>query len=316
MPSSYKYISKIPQILLKWKPIVMIIRLSGRIVLPGFDRLPLYNVFGFFFRGLQQGYIATRASAISFSFFIAVFPFLIFLFSIIPFIPIGNFQLVLLNQIQEFMPAMAWNMVKETIIDIITRPRSGVLVLNFLLALYFSARGIKSLIETFNNTYHDIESRSTLKQYMISVILVIIITFLLIIAVGMMTFGFKLLILVLPDFIVKAHFFIFLLQIFRWMITLSALFLAISFIYQLAPSRSERFRFISAGSTLSTLLIVLTTQGFNFYVDNFSRYNALYGSIGTLLVVMLWIYSNAFVLLIGFELNASIRAAGHKAPVE
>lgn len=294
----------------------MIIRLSGRIVLPGFDRLPLYNVFGFFFRGLQQGYIATRASAISFSFFIAVFPFLIFLFSIIPFIPIGNFQLVLLNQIQEFMPAMAWNMVKETIIDIITRPRSGVLVLNFLLALYFSARGIKSLIETFNNTYHDIESRSTLKQYMISVILVIIITFLLIIAVGMMTFGFKLLILVLPDFIVKAHFFIFLLQIFRWMITLSALFLAISFIYQLAPSRSERFRFISAGSTLSTLLIVLTTQGFNFYVDNFSRYNALYGSIGTLLVVMLWIYSNAFVLLIGFELNASIRAAGHKAPVE
>ena len=223
---------------------------------------------------------------------------------------------MLLNQIQEFMPAMAWNMVKETIIDIITRPRSGVLVLNFLLALYFSARGIKSLIETFNNTYHDIESRSTLKQYMISVILVIIITFLLIIAVGMMTFGFKLLILVLPDFIVKAHFFIFLLQIFRWMITLSALFLAISFIYQLAPSRSERFRFISAGSTLSTLLIVLTTQGFNFYVDNFSRYNALYGSIGTLLVVMLWIYSNAFVLLIGFELNASIRAAGHKAPVE
>lgn len=291
----------------------MLIRLSGRIVLPGFDSLPLYNVFGFFFRGLQQGYIATRASAISFSFFIAVFPFLIFLFSIIPFIPIGNFQQVLLNQIQEFMPAMAWNMVKETIIDIIIRPRSGVLILNFLLALYFSARGIKSLIEAFNNTYHDIESRSTLKQYMISVILVIIITFLLIIAVGMMTFGFKLLILVLPGFIVKAHFFIFLLQIFRWIITLSALFLAISFIYHLAPSRSERFRFISAGSTLSTLLIVLTTQGFNFYVDNFSRYNALYGSIGTLLVVMLWIYSNAFVLLIGFELNASIRAAGHKS---
>ncbi|MEI8007072.1 MAG: YihY/virulence factor BrkB family protein, partial [Bacteroidota bacterium] len=82
------------------------------------------------------------------------------------------------------------------------------------------------------------------------------------------------------------------------------------------PSRNERFRFITAGSTLSTLLIVISTQGFNFYMDNFSRYNALYGSIGTLLVVMLWIYSNAFVLLIGFELNASIRMAGHDAPAE
>jgi len=302
------------QRILEWKPVALLIRLSRKIILPGFDGLPLYNVLGFFLRGLQQGYIATRASAISFSFFIAFFPFLIFLFSIIPFIPIANFQQVLLNQVQEFIPEMAWSMVKETIIDIITRPRSGVLILNFLLALYFSTRGIKSLIEAFNNTYHDIESRSTVKQYLVSLILVIIITFLLIIAISMMTFGFRLLILVLPDFIVKAHFFLFLLQLLRWLITLSALFLAISFIYRLAPSRSDRFRFISAGSSLSTLLIVISTQGFNFYVNNFSRYNALYGSIGTLLVVMLWIYSNAFVLLIGFELNASIRVAGHVLP--
>jgi membrane protein len=208
---------------LDWKPVALLIRLSRKIILPGFDGLPLYNVLGFFLRGLQQGYIATRASAISFSFFIAFFPFLIFLFSIIPFIPIANFQQVLLNQVQEFIPEMAWSMVKETIIDIITRPRSGVLILNFLLALYFSTRGIKSLIETFNNTYHDIESRSTVKQYLVSLILVIIITFLLIIAISMMTFGFRLLILVLPDFIVKAHFFLFLLQLLRWLITLSAL---------------------------------------------------------------------------------------------
>ena len=139
-------------------------------------------------------------------------------------------------------------------------------------------------------------------------------SFLLIIAIGLMTFGFTLLKLALPDSIVNAHFFFFLLQVLRWLIIVSVLLLAISFIYYLAPSRNERFRFISAGSTLSTLLILLTTLGFNFYVDNFSRYNALYGSIGTLMVILLWIYANSYVLLIGFELNASIRVAGHDVP--
>ena len=252
---------------LNWKFITFLIKLSKKIILPGFDGLPLYNVFGFFFKGMQQGYIATRASAISFSFFLAIFPFLCFLFSIIPFIPIANFQQTLLTLIEDFMPDMAWASVQETITDIITRPRSGVLILNFFLALYFSTKGVKSLIEAFNNTYHDIESRTSVKQYIVAFFLVIIISFLLIIAIGLMTFGFTLLKLALPDFIVDAHFFIFLLQVLRWLIILSVLFLAISFMYFLAPSRKDRFRFISAGSTLSTLLIIVTTQCFNFYVD-------------------------------------------------
>ncbi len=293
-----------------WKPVVFLIRLSKKIILPGFDGLPLYNVFGFFFKWMQQGYIATRASAVSFSFFLAIFPFLIFLFSIIPFIPISNFQQVLLNIIRDFMPDMVWASVNETITDTITRPRRGLLIFNFLMALYFSTRGMKSLIETFNNTYHEIESRSSAKQYIVALVLVVIISILLIVAIGLMTFGFALLKLALPDIVTSTQFFVLLVQFLRWLIILALLFLAISFMYFLAPSRKDRFRFISAGSTLSTLLIVLTTQGFNFYMDNFSRYNALYGSIGTLMVILLWIYGNSFVLLIGFELNASIRVAG------
>jgi len=187
-----------------WKTILWVRNLSEKIILPGFDRLPLSDVLGFFIKGLQKGYIANRASAISFSFFLAVFPFMIFLFSIIPFIPVTNFQQVLLNLIQDFMPDMAWAMVKETITDIITRPRSGVLIINVLLTLYFSTKGMKSLIDAFNNTYHDIESRSMVKQYIVSFVLVIIISFLLIIAIGLMTFGFKLLKLVLPDIIVNS----------------------------------------------------------------------------------------------------------------
>ncbi|MEI6884751.1 MAG: YihY/virulence factor BrkB family protein [Bacteroidota bacterium] len=293
------------------KPVAFLIRLSQKIVLPGFDGLPLYNVLVFFRRGMKGGFIATRASAISFTFFLAIFPFLIFLFSIIPFIPIANFQQTLLNLIKDFIPDMAWVSVNDTIIDVITRPRKGVLFLNFFLALYFSTKGIKNLIDAFNNTYHDIESRTTFKQYVVSLFLVIIISFLLIIAISLMTFGFSLLKIILPDIIVETRGFLLLIQVLRWIIILSALFCAISSLYFLAPSRVDRFRFVSAGSTISTLLIIITTQGFNFYVDNFSRYNVLYGSIGTLMVVMLWIYANSFVLLTGFELNASIKVAGY-----
>lgn len=289
-----------------------LIGLSQKIVLPGFDGLPLFSVFSIFSKGMRQGYIPVRASAISFNVFLSVFPFIIFLFSMLPFIPIWNFQISMLNLISEFMPKMAWESVRDTITDIITRPRKGLLIFNFLLALYFSTKGMKSMIEAFNNTYHDVESRSPVKQYFISIILVFILSFLLIIAIGSMTFGFSLLKLALPDIFVKTNFFTVMIQVLRWLITIMALFLAISFMYHLAPARNNRFRFISAGSTLSTILVVLTTQGFNFYVDNFSRYNVLYGSIGTIMVIMLWIYANSFVILIGFELNASIRAAGYE----
>lgn len=277
-----------------------------KLVLPGFDGMPIYDVGRFFLKGLIEGYISSRASAISFSFFLAVFPFLIFLFTIIPFIPVTNFQPLLLDLIRDMMPQTAYESVKETVVDIITRPRSGLLFFNFFLTLYFSTNGVNSLIAAFNNTYHVIEPKTGVRQYLISIVIVFILSFLLIIALGLMTFGNVILIFLLPDFIVNSTFYVILLEFLRWVIILALLLMAISFLYYLAPARKTRFRFISAGSLLSTILVVITTLGFNFYVDNFSKYNILYGSIGTLLVVMVWIYLNAISLLIGFELNVSI----------
>jgi len=208
---------------------------------------------------------------------------------------------------------MAYETVKETIIDIVTRPRSSLLILNFLLTLYFSTNGVNSLIQAFNNTSHDIETRSKVKQYFISVLLVLIISFLLIIAIGLISFGSGILHALMPDTISGSKFFIFFLEFLRWIVVLSVLLLAISFIYYLAPARRTDFRFISAGSMVATVLVVVTTLAFNFYVNNFSRYNALYGSIGTLMIVLVWIYINAISVIVGFELNASIRKAriGH-----
>jgi len=295
------------------KPFVWLTKASQKIILPGFDGVPLYDVSRFFAKGLSDGFVSNRAAAISFSFFLAIFPFLIFLFTIIPFIPITNFQTYLLDVIQSFIPSMAYETVKETIIDIVTRPRSSLLILNFLLTLYFSTNGVNSLIQAFNNTSHDIETRSKVKQYFISVLLVLIISFLLIIAIGLISFGSGILHALMPDTISGSKFFIFFLEFLRWIVVLSVLLLAISFIYYLAPARRTDFRFISAGSMVATVLVVVTTLAFNFYVNNFSRYNVLYGSIGTLMIVLVWIYINAISVIVGFELNASIRKAriGH-----
>ncbi len=303
----------LPRKFLKWFlsfPLVSgLLKVSKRIVLPGFNGLPLYDVAVFFIRGLTEGYITTRAAAISFSMFLAIFPFLIFLFNIIPFIPIDNFQQSLMGLIQDFMPDQAFESVKETIIDIVTRPRSSLLILNLVLTLYFSTNGVNSLIAAFNNSSHVLETRTGFKQYLVSIVIVLINSFLLIIAIGLMTFGSTLLRWLLPDLIAGSQIVVYLLEFLRWVIIIGLLLMAISLIYYLAPARQKTFRFFSTGSILATVLVVVTTLGFNFYVDHFASYNALYGSLGTLMIVLFWIYINAISLLVGFELNASITIA-------
>lgn len=295
--------------ILMWRPVRKLIWVSKRLILPGFDGMPLYSVTVFFFNGLAKGFLNARASAISFSFVLAVFPFLIFLFTIIPFVPIQNFQSVLLEIIQGFLPQTTWESVQETLVDVITRPRSGLLILNLVLTLYFSTNGVNSLIEAFNNTAHTIESRTIVKQYLISIVLVMIISTLLILSIGLMTFGTWLLDLLFTGAVTNRLFYVVVMQVSRWFMVAALLLVAISFLYFLAPAKHGRYRFISAGSMLATILVIVTTLGFNFYVDNFARYNALYGSIGTLLIVLVWIYLNSISLLIGFELNASIMNA-------
>jgi membrane protein len=293
----------------RFKILDKLIALSKKIVLPGFDGVPLYNVGLFFYRGLSQGFITSRASAVSFNFFLAIFPSLLFFFTIIPMVPIRDFQSSLLELIREFMPTSAYETVHVTIEDIVTRPHAGWFSVGFLLSLYFSTNGIYSLMEGFNNTYHSIESRGWFKLRLVSLALILIYSVMLIVAIGLITFGVRILELVLPEEIFNQGLILAMFVVLKWLIILAVLFFAISFLYYLAPAKHRAFRFISAGSSLATLLVIITTLGFNFYVDNFARYNVLYGSIGTVLVILLWIYFNAISLLVGFELNASIHNA-------
>jgi membrane protein len=297
------------KLFLDWEPVARIIRLSKKIILPGFDGLPLYNVARFFIEGLQKGALTMRAASMSFSFFLAFFPGILFFFTLIPYVPIEDFHQKLMELLMQLLPASAFDTIWTTVEDILNRPRGGLLSLGFVLAMYFSTNGVSSMIEAFNQTHHALETRSWIKQRLIAILLVVITSVIVILAIALLTAGNAAIDYLVEKDLLRGSLNIFFVQLSKWVVILGMVFFVISFSYYLAPARSSHFRFISAGSSLSTLLSLLTMVGFNFYISNFNRYNALYGSIGTLLVLMLWIYFNAIILLIGFELNASISGA-------
>lgn len=291
-----------------------IIIYSKRLVLPGFDGVPIYDVAVFFFKGIQKGSITTRAAAFSFNLFLAIFPAILFFFSLIPYIPVHNFQDSLLDLLQEFIPQQAYDAVEGTLFDIVKRPRGSLLSFGFIFAMYFATNSINSLIEAFNKSFHAVETRTAFKQRLISIGLVFLLSLLVIVAIILITVGPYILRWLEEHRIINDTFLIITINATKWLITLALLFFAFSFLFYFAPVRKQRFRFISAGSTVTTLLFIITSVGFNFYVNNFSRYNSLYGSIGALIIFMLWIYINAIVILLGFELNVSIAAAGKNVP--
>jgi membrane protein len=285
----------------------LMIRYLRKIILPGFDGMPFYDVMKFFFKGIIKGSVTTRASAVSFNFFMAMFPAIIVLFTMIPYVPISGFQGSLLDVMRNLIPEQIFGTVEDTLFDIINRPRGGLLSFGFFLTLYFATNGVSSIIEAFNQTYHTIETRSFFRQQLVSIALVLVLALLLIVAISLITIG-PIVISWLNErgLLPRGRFTFEIIIVLKWIITLFMFLIMYSTLYYFAPARKKDFRFISAGSTFATLATILTSVGFNFYVNNFSRYNTLYGSIGTLLVFLLWIYFNSIILLIGFELNASI----------
>jgi len=287
-----------------------------RASLPGFDKVPIWDVTIFFWRGIKSGALTTRASAVAYSFFLAVFPAIIVLFTLIPHIPIENFQEVLLATIEDFLPENVFLTVKDTVEEIVTKKRNDLLSLGFLFALFFASNGISALIVAFNASFHHVESRKWLYRQLIALLLVWIFSMLITFAVLLIIFSGKTINLLEANNILTNKFIIAVLNNGKWLIIVGVLFLGFSFLYYLAPSRRQKFRFITAGSSLATLFMILTSIGFSAYINNFGQYNKLFGSIGTLIGFLVWIYMNSLVILIGFELNVSIKNAGVKQPEE
>lgn len=294
-----------------------VVERAKKITIPFFDDVPLYDVALFFWRSIVDGAITTRASAIAFSFFMAFFPFVIFLFTlipfiphIIPFIPAEGFQDELFELIKGIVPdESTFQIIETTVDDILNVPHSGLLSFGFFMALIFSTNGLASMMSAFDATIHSIQRRTWISQRITAIYLLIILFILLTVAISLLIGGQIFIQYLEENDILRDSFILMLLTVGKWIITISLFFFAYSFLYYMAPAKKTKWRFISAGGTLATLLSIITIAGFTYYINNFSQYNKLYGSLGTVLIILFLMYIMSLILLIGFELNASIYQA-------
>ena len=274
------------------------------IYLPGFRPLPLYTVASFFFKEIKQDSLVNRASSLAYSFLLATFPVFIFLFTLIPYIPIHNFQNSLIDFISIILPQNAYLAFKTTIDDIVKHQNLSLLSFGFLSAMIFATNGVAKLMKAFNKSSMMEEKRTWLKRRWIALVLTLMIAMSLFVAIMILIIGqavVNLLQINSTSVILR-----YVVMFARWVIVTGLFFVTIAILYRYGPANKRKWKFLSPGSILATALAVLTSMGFSFYINNFSSYNKIYGSIGTLIVVMLYLYLNSLIILIGFELNASI----------
>ena len=274
--------------------------------LPGFDGIPIYDISAFIYNEIRRNKLPIRSQSIAFSFMLALFPSIIFLFSLLPYIPIANLDAAILYFVEDLLPENAYSLFAATISDLVNIPRGGVLSLGFILAIWFSSSGVYSMMHTFQKLHPStfvprsvVRSRIVAFQILLVLFVLLIASFVLVIFGGkIITYGF--------NWLDAGRFAYTGVTMLRWLVILMLFYSAISIIYRLGPSTKRKFPFFSVGATVATLLCILTSVGFSFFVNEFGRYNQIYGSLGTLIVVMVWLNLNSLILLMGFELNAAI----------
>jgi membrane protein len=250
--------------------------------------------------------IDQRAASVAYNFTLAIFPAIIFLFTLIPYVPLRNFDVQIMHFLEEALPAGIFEEAEPTIQDIVSRRNGNVLSIGFLLTIYAATSGMMALMRAFNMTDHVVEQRSFLKARLVALLLTFVLTFILFIAIGVLIVG-RLVVDTLFAFSPDVTYFT--IQGLGYFIVFLVFFVAVSVIYQWGPSLPQRWRFVNAGSVVASVLIILITNGFSYYLSNFASYNRLYGAVGTLIALMVWLYLVAMVLILGFEINASLEAA-------
>jgi len=291
-------------------PVSFLIRRSKKVFLPGFQGIPLFDVIRFFFLQASKTGFTERASAIAFDFTMTIPPAVIFLFTLIPHLPISKeFINQLFSLIKDVMPGEKNNEVLiKFLSDILNKPRTGLLSTGFLLAMFFSSNAVMGVMRSFDKNYIGFTKRKEFHERIVALRL----TFILFIL-----FFISILALIMQGSVLRwlgitNTTLISVINNLRWIVIVLMFFFSISFIYRYAPAVHKRWRLINPGSILATFLMIIFTAGFSYWVSNFSNYNELYGSISTVLILMLLIYFNSLVLLIGFELNVSINSLKHE----
>jgi len=277
-----------------------LIKLSMRTKLPGLEGLTLYELLRIYIAGIVEGALNYKAGSIAFTFFMALFPFALFLLNLIPYIPIDNFQQSFLLFVEQNVPPNTYDAIELILVDIMSNSYKSLISTGVIMSVIFMANGVNAIINGFASSSHLSISRNFFRQYLIAIVLSVLLSLMLVVSVA-----------VYLSVEVLMHFseYPYLADIGRNVFVVLMILLTVSILYKFGTKETKHLSFISYGSVFTTVLMSLTSVGFGFYVSKFAKYNELYGSIGTLLVIMIYIWINCMILLLGFELNAAIYTA-------
>ncbi|WP_314809297.1 YihY/virulence factor BrkB family protein [Capnocytophaga granulosa] len=279
-----------------------LVALLKRIPLGKGQQFSLYDLLELYTIGIVRGALTYRASAISYSFFVAIFPFLLVVLNLIPYIPINDFQQDFWVFLDNLLPPGTHRFFEDIFMDIAGKKRAGLLSTVFILSIFLTTNGINAVFGGFEYSYHVVNTRGVVRQYFISMgVAMLLVVLILFSVIFWLAFEYIKGMRIFEFFEGNPYFFPLVKKIFFIFIT----YLSVSILFHFG-SPQKGMRFFSAGSFLTLVLFILTTYGFGIYIENFAQYNQLYGSIGALLIFLLYIWLNATILLLGFELNASL----------
>ncbi|MAD13031.1 MAG: ribonuclease BN [Flavobacteriaceae bacterium] len=287
------------------------VEFTDSIKLPGYKGFSIFDLLEMYFLGIVKGALTARAGSISFSFFMAIFPFLLFILNLIPFIPIENFDSILLNFIEILLPNDSQGFFSSIFQDIQSKPRGGLLSSVFLLSIILTANGVSAIFAGFEESYHIELSRNFFKQYLYSMGVAVLLAFTLLIAV---VFAVYFEIYIYNNIKQLLENTVNWLRLGQSFFYIFLIYFSVSILYYFGTIEGKKSNFFSPGALMTTLLIMITTWLFGIYIENFATYNQLYGSIGALLIFMLYIWLNSNVLLLGFELNATLMRLKNEIP--
>ena len=306
---------KIQEMILNSSLVQQVVHRTRHILLTGFQKLPLYDVIVFFIRQVRKVGLNERAASISFNFLLAIPAGTIFVCTLIPYLPISK-QVTseLLILVKDYtINQNTYALIKDFLDDFLKTERTGLLSLGFLLVIYYASNAMMGIMRSFDKSLIYSTRRNFLQRRWMAIrltllVLVMVLFSIILLALQGPVLNWILQLLHIKNGIIKLAF-----LLVRWIIIVALVYYSIAFIYKYAPAVHKRWRLSSPGTTFATFFIILTTFLFSFWVNHFGNFNKIYGSIGTILIVMILIYINSLVLLIGYELNVSIHSLKHQA---
>ena len=280
-----------------------LVAITKAIKLKSLEGMSLYDILELYVLGIFKGAFSYRASAIAFSFFMALFPFALFILNLIPFIPLENFQADFLEFVEEGVPPNTYDAIEAILRDIMETSHQGLLSSGFILSILLMTNGINAILGGFEMSAHITITRGFFRQYFISLAISLVLSMILLITVAAIVIAEVMIQKInIRGYVADVS----VIEWSRYGFILLMILITTSILYKFGAKETSSIAFISYGAVFTTILIVISSYIFGIYVTKFAKYNELYGSIGTLLVLMFYIWINCMVLLLGFELNATI----------